>query len=93
MILFKYILDLFRNTATPSTKFKPEKPASKQRSFINNIFKRHKDEVKGKVDQRKSTYDFNATDITLSQTEIKNLFEKVKSKQISQEDALATVQK
>ncbi|XP_012555536.2 uncharacterized protein LOC101240673 isoform X2 [Hydra vulgaris] len=80
----------FENHQNAASKLKGK--SQKQRSFIN-IFKRHKDEINKKNEQRKSTFEFNATDITLSQNEIKNLFEKVKTKQITQEDALETVQK
>lgn len=90
--LTKDLHDSNRNSQR-SGKNKTFKKIDRNKSIFGNVFKKGKESSKSLKDNRNSGYDFNATEVTLSQNEIVSIFAKVKNNEMSQEDALAAIKK
>ena len=69
-----------------SPKGKSKKPKG---GFLGSVFKRRE----GRSVHTKGAPDFKASDLILTQTEIKDIFEQVKNKEMSQEDALDVIKR
>lgn len=80
-----FCLDII-NSGSVSPKGKHQK----RKGFLGSIFKRDNG---GRTGQTNKAIEYKASDLTLTQNEIVDIFQQVKSKEMSQEDALDLIRR